>query len=153
MTSRQRDHGRARRPTGFTLIELMIVVAVIAILAAIAYPSYEDAVRKSKRGQAKADLAELAQRAERFHTVRNTYVGFWETVNDGKDVQSPASGTAAYLIGMAVDAKRPNAFSLTATPQGRQAKDTRCGTLGLDQAGRKTIGGSPKPTGTVAECW
>ncbi|MDW7601742.1 prepilin-type N-terminal cleavage/methylation domain-containing protein, partial [Stenotrophomonas maltophilia] len=59
--------GRLAR--GFTLIELMIVVAVVAILAAIAYPSYSEHVRKSRRAQAKADLVEYAQLAERFHTV------------------------------------------------------------------------------------
>ena len=65
---------------GFTLIELMIAVAIVATLAAIAMPAYDGAVRKAKRGQVKADMAELAQRAERFHTVNNTYVGFWATV-------------------------------------------------------------------------
>ena len=54
---------------GFTLIELMIVVAVVAILATIAMPSYQEHVRKSRRAQAKADLVELAQQLERHHTV------------------------------------------------------------------------------------
>ncbi len=58
---------------GFTLIELMIVVAVIAILAAIAYPSYQDSVRKSRRADAKAALLDLAQFMERNYTTANRY--------------------------------------------------------------------------------
>ena len=60
---------------GFTLIELMIVVAVIAILAAIAYPSYQDSVRKSRRADAKAVVLNAAQILERCYTQNNVYTG------------------------------------------------------------------------------
>ena len=46
---------------GFTLIELMIVVAIVAILASIAYPSYKDSVLKSRRAEARTALSELLQ--------------------------------------------------------------------------------------------
>lgn len=131
---------------GFTLIELMIAVAIVAILVSIAVPAYDDAVRKSRRGQAKADMAELMQRAERWHTVNNTYVGFWASVPASDRVSPRTGGTASYSI-RSIEAA--NAFSLTAWPQNGQEKDTRCGALGLDQAGRKTESG----TGTVADCW
>ncbi len=134
---------------GFTLIELMVVVAVVAILASIAYPSYQDAVRKSKRAQAKVDMVELAQRYERFHTVNNTYVGFWLAATGAAAtvVVSPSTGgTAAYSI---THVEAVNAFTLTATPQGPQTQDTRCGTLGLSSTGVKTETG----TGALADCW
>lgn len=134
------------RQRGFTLIELMVVVAIVAILAAIAYPAYNDSVRKSRRGQAKADLVELAQRAERFHTVNNTYVGFWNTVATGHRVSPRTGGTAAYNL---TEAEAANTFTLTATPQGKQTADTLCGTLTLNQAGQKGENGS----GDLADCW
>ncbi|WP_277874220.1 type IV pilin protein [Luteimonas cucumeris] len=119
---------------GFTLIELMVVVAVVAILASIALPSYQDSVRKSRRGQAKADLVELAQLLEREHTVRNSY-GNDTTDYDIPFNQSPKTGTAHYTI--ALSNQSANTFTLTATPAGSQANDT-CGNLTLNQAGAKT---------------
>lgn len=132
--------GAGRRAAGFTLIELMIVVAVVAILAAIAYPSYQEYVRKTRRGQAKADLVEYAQNAERFRTVHNTYVGF--TFAD----QSPRQGTAYYQLSLSGDATR-SAFKLQAVPHGAQESD-KCGTLAIDQAGAKY-----NSTGALGDCW
>lgn len=124
----------------------MVVVGIVAILVAIAVPSYSFAVRKAKRGQAKADLVELAGRAERFRTINNMYSGFWATVST-KDRNSPREGSVAYQI---TEAETATTFTLTATPQGGQTADTRCMTLTLNQAGQKGI---VSGTGTAAECW
>jgi len=78
-----------RKMLGFTLIELMITVAVIAVLASIAYPSYTAQVRKSKRAAAKAELVEYAQRAERQHTLNNSYTNFKFVENSGTTIASP----------------------------------------------------------------
>ncbi len=123
----------APRARGFTLIELMIVVAVIAILASIAYPSYQEYVRKARRGLAKADLVEYAQLAERSRTVNNTYANFALPANKSpREANSPAM----YNISFAQD---PTASSITiqAVPTGGQTKD-KCGTLSINQAGVKT---------------
>ncbi len=143
MTSAHEKFGMRLRITGFTLIELMVVVAVVAILAAIALPSYQDSVRKGRRGQAKADLIEIAQMYERFRTINNTYDGFALPF-----AQSPreAGAPPQYAI-TAVD--NAGDFELTATPQGGQVNDTRCMTLTINQTGAKSESGS----GNLQDCW
>lgn len=138
---------------GFTLIELIVVIAIVAILVGIAVPTYQDAVRKSRRGQAKADLVELAQRAERWFTVNNSYAGFWTQVEiDGLDI-SPRDGNGPfYALDRDGGDGAANEFLLTATPIAGtgQEKDTRCMMLTLNSAGAKGIDGG---TGTAQDCW
>lgn len=140
--------GRRMDTAGFTLIELMLVVAVVAILAGIAYPSYLDSVRKARRSQAKADLVELAQRAERYYTLNNSYAGFWASV-PASQKRSPRDGVAYYLLARAPNDSDVNAFVLSAAPTGTQTADTGCGTLTLNQAGAKTITGTME----LSRCW
>ncbi|MEA9554993.1 type IV pilin protein [Xanthomonas nasturtii] len=131
----------SRQEHGFTLIELMIVVAVVAILSAIAYPSYSEHVRKSRRAQAKVDLVEYGQLAERFHTVQNTYVGF----SLPTAVSPREGGTAAYALNLSQQTQ--SGYIITATPSAVQSAD-KCGTLSIDQASRKT-----NSKGNKSDCW
>ncbi|MBA4263895.1 MAG: type IV pilin [Comamonadaceae bacterium] len=120
---------------GFTLIEVMIVVAIIGILAAVAYPSYQESVRKSARADAQADLMELAQISERFFTTNNRY----DQTRAGAPyvlpfAQSPRSGAnPRYNINFAAPAPG-QAYLLQAVPAGAQVADT-CGTLSINQLG------------------
>lgn len=125
---------------GFTLIELMIVVAVVAILVAIAVPAYQDQVRKSRRAQAKADLAEVIQMAERHHTVNNSYDGF--SLPFAKSPRE--AGVPAHYV-LTLEDQSATSLVIVATAQGGQAKD-KCGNLGLSSRGVKT------PESPV-DCW
>lgn len=138
---------------GFTLIELMIVVAIIAILASIAYPSYVDSTRTANRSSAQADLMQLASFMERNFSEANRY----DQDSSGTAIntaalpfdQIPRTGVATYNYTIAFSSTAPcttaTCFTLTATPAGGQAADS-CGNLTYTQAGVKSASG----TGT---CW
>ncbi|WP_218242767.1 type IV pilin protein [Comamonas fluminis] len=80
--------------SGFTLLELMIVVAIIGIIAAIAYPSYTESVLKGKRAQARSALIELLQQEERYMTQRNCYLGFTTNSAGVASASTPSPATA-----------------------------------------------------------
>lgn len=140
---------KLRQPhAGFTLIELMIVVAVIGILTAIAYPAYTDSVRKARRTDAKNALLDLAGRQERFFSMNNTYT---KTAANLKYAAFPAdvltSGNVYYQL--TVSAADGTSYSATATPTGAQAND-KCGTYTINQLGAQgNTGGSASST----SCW
>lgn len=82
---------------GFTLIELMIVVAVVGILAAVAYPAYTDSVLKGRRAQGRAAVAQLIQQQERYITQQNCYLGFTTNSSTGAaTATSPGSACGGY---------------------------------------------------------
>ena len=124
---------------GFTLIELMVVVAIVAILAAVAFPSYNSHVMKSRRAAAATCLMERAQFMERYYTTNLTYV----------DAPAPAQcpDIAAFYNVSFVEAPTARAYTLRAVPQAAQAqRDTKCGTLTLTATGQR---GAASTTG----CW
>ena len=130
---------------GFTLIELIMVVAVVGILAAIAFPSYQDSLRKGRRADAKAALLDLAQFTERYYTQNNNYSGV--TTATLPYSQTPTSGTTKYY-NLAVASSTTSTFSLTATPiSGSPQASDSCGMLSINEAGVKAA------SGTISQCW
>ncbi len=140
---------------GFTLIELMIVVAIIGILAAIAFPAYNQSVRKSRRSDAKAALLDLAQREERYLSTANQYTTSAPLLGYGSSAtvtqtnpMNVSSGSASYYA-LYVNVTSAPLFTATAQRQGAQASDT-CGDYTLDSTGTQGVSGG---TGTPAACW
>lgn len=130
----------AFRTAGFTLIELMIVVAIIAIIASIAYPAYQEHILRTRRTTAAACMLDMVQFMERHHTTNMSYEGA-AIDPDNHACIAELGDFYAFDLG-AVNARE---FSITAVPRGAQAKDTKCGTLGINQAGAKTA--------AAADCW
>jgi type IV pilus assembly protein PilE len=126
------------KQAGFTLIELMIVVAVIGILAAIAYPSYTDYVSQSRRGDAMNALSKVRIEQEKWRANNTTY-------GAQADIGITASPDSYYTV--LVTSNAASSFTATATPANEQTGDS-CGTFAVGRDG-------PDYTGTYAsaDCW
>ena len=125
-----------KKRAGFTLVELIIVVAIIGILAAIAYPSYTQHVIRSKRADGMAALMNAAQAMERFRVANYSY----QLPNDLSDVyavQVPTDGAGAAYYNLSV-VTAANSYTLTATPTGSLAGQDD--PLTLSNTGAKTWG-------------
>ncbi len=134
-----------RRQTGFSIVELMIVIAIIGLLAGIAVPSYRDQVNKGKRTEGKAALTAAAARMERYYTQNNCYPSAacgnptsadsaTALTNAGIPGFSGDNATkAAYNISLSVT---PQVFTITAAPRA-PFTDPLCGNLTLANTGRK----------------
>jgi type IV pilus assembly protein PilE len=149
-----------KRIAGFTLVELMIVVAIVGILAAIAYPSYIDSVRKGNRAEGRAAVTSLLQQQERFFTQNNTYVAFntaaAATAANMKDYSGDAGrATAKYLlvanlcaaIGGVVPPIR-DCVDIVATPQAGIFNDPDVTSMAMDTQGRRVCTGA-----NTSRCW
>ncbi len=137
-----------RKHKGFSLIELMIVVAVMAILAAVAFPSYMSHVQKTRRADGQSKLMEIMGLEERHYSLNNTYVvlsGLSAYGSDSVDSDEGFYSISAAACGSGLG----SCVQLTATPQGAQANDSECGALTYDSRGQKGEGG----TGSVDDCW
>jgi type IV pilus assembly protein PilE len=120
-----------KRSSGFTLIELMIVVVIIGILAGIAYPSYEEYLTHSKRSDAKAALLQAQMAQEKYRANHVTY-GTLEQIGI-----SSLSPDGYYTI--AVSNPTSTTYTITATPS-RTQTDSTCGTFAVNQGGKDYSG-------------
>lgn len=135
---------------GFTLIELMIVVAIIAILASVAYPAYQEFVKRSRRVEGQTLLSDAAARQERWRAQNGSYMTSYAATDIAK-LKLPYGSQSEhgyYTLTISGDAA---SYTLTAVRAGIQASDSKCGDFTLNSAGSKGMAaGTP---GTVADCW
>jgi type IV pilus assembly protein PilE len=139
---RQSRPSQTLRPSGFTIIELMIVVVIVSILAMIAFPSYEDHLRKGRRSAAQNFLSDVATRQQQYLLDARQYaVGAGALAALNLTVPTDVAQFYAVTINPAAPVLPP-AFALTATPLpgSRQVPD---GALTLDSDGNKTRNGQP----------
>lgn len=131
---------------GFTLIELMIVLAIIGVLGAIAYPSYQNYTKKARRTDAKTALLKLADRQERHYLQYNTY----GTTLAALGVTGTTSEEGYYTL--TVPTATAATFKVTATPVagGPQAADSACTSFSISSTGARTSNAVANDT---AECW
>lgn len=150
--TRDKNMKAIHRQEGFSLMELMIVVAIVGLLATIAYPSYQDYVRRAARAEARAAMLHMAQLQERNFSDRGAYVAIasgsrsdgWQAANwSGSNFD-----TRQYDVTVALDVVSGSTtlpFVITATPL---RADAKCGELTLASDG--TRGSS---AGDLATCW
>ena len=147
------------RPRGFTLIEVMIVVAILGILSAIALPSYSSYIARARRADARTQLVQVAQFMQRFYAANDAYSidRAGNAVLDQIPLSlkvSPADGTKAYDLDIPAGTLTVNSYVIRMVPTGTMTTD-ECGTFTLTSAGVRgvLVSGSVGSTTLRDKCW
>lgn len=127
---------KSGRQSGFTLIELMVVVAIIGILASIAYPAFIDYLRSARRADAQSDMLTIQLGMEKWRANNSSYAG--ATVSG----VAPSVSNTYYTY--SITGAGASAYTINAAAAGDQLNDSGCTAMTLDQSGAK---------GTAASCW
>ncbi|WP_461482457.1 type IV pilin protein [Porticoccus sp.] len=145
--------------SGFTMIELLIVVAIMAVIVALALPNYREYVIKSNRSVAKGALLEVASREEQYFLNNRSYtnslvdLGLPANYYMGSDGQTLTTSSGS-IYQITIDEPDSNtgetAYTLSATPQNSQTEDGRCGIFSIDEQGLKTVTDASE---SASYCW
>jgi len=129
----QKELTRQRRQGGFTLIELMVVIAIVAILIAIVLPAYQNQVIRGHRAAAKSEMLEIANRQQQFLLANRAYAD--KTTLETSGYALPTAVAANYTYTITLGSGAVPSYSMTFTAIGRQASD---GNLTITNEGVKT---------------
>lgn len=133
---------KIKKQTGFTLIELMVVLVIISIIMAYAVPSYRQYVLRAKRSEALNALLLTASLQEKYYANNNTY-GTDANLNLATTYPAPTvANKRAYTISMVNTA---TSYTIKAVAYGGQTEDTGCTEFTIDHLGTK------KPVS--GKCW
>jgi type IV pilus assembly protein PilE len=124
---------QSKKVFGFTIVELMIVLAIVAILAALALPNYTASVRKSRRAAAQTDLLEFAGTAERIFTQTNSYLSTDADTDGTPNEVIVDTDFYTYTFSAGPTA---TTWTIQAAPKTGQDEDP-CGTMTLNQTGAR----------------
>jgi type IV pilus assembly protein PilE len=155
MMTMQQEFSRIGGQRGFTLLELMIVVAIVAIISAFAFPSYMEYVVNTKRTAATSALLQIADRQQQFFMDNKTYTADLTDLglaanplflsDDGSSVAA-GDDDVVYLLTLA-NVTATTYTAIGAPVAGQLKRDAECGTMTLNQAGTKdALGGGD-------DCW
>src|SRR5262245_30541785 len=138
-----------KKQTGFTLLEIMVVVVLIAILAAIGLPSYNDYILRSRLGEAYANLGDMSTKLEQFFQDSRTYAGACAA---GTVAPLPAAANARYFT---ITCPTLTATAYTVTATGIAGTNAAGFTFTVDQSGVRATTAVPASSGysTNTTCW
>lgn len=137
MTALNKKTTARHNSAGFTLMEVMIVVAIVAILTVVAVGSYRNQAVRANRAAAVGFMMEVANKQEQFLLDNRAYAGSLAAL--GMD---PPPDEVDDHYGVTVVAPTATTYTITATPEGAQlSDDTDCGTLTMTQTGSKSASG------------
>jgi type IV pilus assembly protein PilE len=129
---RQKGNNMIKKTAGFTLIELMIVLAVLSIIVAIGYPSYQEHIKKSRRAEGMGQLLTLADRMERAYSDTGTYP------TNVSEIYTATTDSGLYTLSI-VSANNVS-FTISAAPTSvKNQDDDKCKTFTLTSLGDQSV--------------